>query len=535
MLKHFAQATAASVAAAACFSLASPSTAFAVTADALAGHSFGLHDSESFRLIVGGECGDCPEPKAVRWYFMQDIVAAPKKETAANSALGKLPFLIWLSAPEIVTQVKLAADGEHITLSDNNTLDFAIVPKITSNRSYYNETSVQFFSQRPLRIRGTSLAKPGGGKTFVARVIWPEDYAVDVSSLTAQPLSNGESVATLIEADQGGANTAFSARLLWSRGTPQAGGDRAILGLVLNGAQGDDDEAHGGHFAVMTGRYRTPRDLPDWTVNNFYNLGTVSEKGIIAAMLPMDNYMMDLNSGQSYYRPSYLMFIVLRSPEAAVRFQDQIISTYDRFYRHAIEYDHALLNCAGISVDTLRTIGWNIPALGPTSYAKATAGYFYSSATDLSYTSGRKTFNYLTEDQTRLYPRAAFEVATNDLLALLNGTRAPLTAYEQLLKDAAEAVVFVRVPQVPSSRAFGTYPVGSFDAYMARVPKDRKDWKIVPVDSRPFPDDLRDTPASQPMLSDQTIGTAATLALVGVIAAPIAWLRLRKNTRRIFG
>lgn len=36
------------------------------------------------------------------------------------------------------------------------------------------------------------------------------------------------------------------------------------------------------------------------------------EKGILPAMVPMDNYLYDLNSGQSYYRPSYLLVLVLK-------------------------------------------------------------------------------------------------------------------------------------------------------------------------------------------------------------------------------
>jgi hypothetical protein len=38
----------------------------------------------------------------------------------------------------------------------------------------------------------------------------------------------------------------------------------------------------------------------------------LSEKRIIASMLPLDNYLMDLNSGQSYYRPTYLLVAVLK-------------------------------------------------------------------------------------------------------------------------------------------------------------------------------------------------------------------------------
>src|SRR5207248_1465173 len=36
--------------------------------------------------------------------------------------------------------------------------------------------------------------------------------------------------------------------------------------------------------------------ISDWIVNNFYTLDTESEKGILPAMVPLDNYLTDLNS-----------------------------------------------------------------------------------------------------------------------------------------------------------------------------------------------------------------------------------------------
>jgi hypothetical protein len=74
---------------------------------------------------------------------------------------------------------------------------------------------------------------------------------------------------------------------------------RAVLALVINGAQGDDDEAHAGHFALVTGRTREDGAIGDWLVNNFYALDSESEKGILAAPVPLDNYLADLNSGQT--------------------------------------------------------------------------------------------------------------------------------------------------------------------------------------------------------------------------------------------
>ena len=84
-----------------------------------------------------------------------------------------------------------------------------------------------------------------------------------------------------------------------------------MLAFIVNGAQGDDDEAHAGHFAIVTGRIADDGAIGDWLVNNFYTLDAESEKGIIAAPVPLDNYLADLNSGQAYYRPSHLLVAVL--------------------------------------------------------------------------------------------------------------------------------------------------------------------------------------------------------------------------------
>jgi len=228
-------------------------------------------------------------------------------------------------------------------------------------------------------------------------------------------------------------------------------------------------------------------------VNNFYNLDEVSEKGIIASMLPIDNYLMDLNSGQSYYRPTYLLVAVLGDSRAASRFKAAIEPLYNHFYRHDFLYHHSKANCTGISIDTLRTIGWQVPRKGGTGYLKAAAAFTYLSVTDRSLASGKKMFDYLTEEQTRLFPRAAFKVTSEDLLAILNGrVERRWTDLERALHDDTVAVLFIRIPQIPSSGALGTYPIASFHEYRKRLPADRSKWKIVPVDPRPFPEDLRE-------------------------------------------
>ncbi|MEO8038078.1 MAG: hypothetical protein ABI794_04870 [Betaproteobacteria bacterium] len=521
--------------------------------DALAHGRFGLFDASRYRA-VDGNCADCSTPRQALWYFRGDLVAVPRVPPVAEDLSSRLPvskdiaqwvmeggretpvepFMIWLGSPEILTEATLDPTGTSVHTETEGTMTFDVAAKIPANRSYYDAASVAFLSSRSVQVRGRTQVDADGHKHFVARSIWPEDFRLDVSVLPLDPLGAEESLRSLVEADQGGATSPFSARLLWERspGAARHSADRAVLALMLNGAQGDDDEAHGGHFAIVTGRNHRGGRIDDWLVNNFYDLGAESEKGIIAAMVPLDNYLADLNSGQSWYRPSYLLVAVLKGPRTAVLYQNAVARVYRRFYRHHFEYDHAYENCAGISIDTLDGLGWKIPELGRTSLAKAVGGYFYSSITDLSFASGRKTFDYLTVDQTRLYPRAAFEVAADDLFRLLASPLLAQSEYEQMLAEDVEAIVFVRIPQLPSSRAPGTFPVGTFDEYMARVPADRSQWKIVPVAPREFPDALRDRPAAGPLLSATLVGVLVFGAVIGVIAAPIVAWRWRRSRLR---
>jgi hypothetical protein len=268
-------------------------------------------------------------------------------------------------------------------------------------------------------------------------------------------------------------------------------------------------------------------------VNNFYNLDSYSEKGIVAAPVPMDNYLMDINSGQQYYRPSYMLVAVLSNPRTAVAYQGGVQRVFNHFYKHDFNYAHAAANCSGISVDVFKGLGWNVPERGPTSTLKAIGAYGYLSAKDMSLTSGRKIYDYLTEEQTRLYPAVAFDALGSDLMQLVGAAGAKparqLSAYEKQLVEDVEALVLVRIPQIPSSRVMGSNPIFSFDEFMARTPPDQKDWKIVPVGPRPFPAELRgDTPVA-------ATPSPVPLPVAGIAAAGVfgigAFMR-RRNRKK---
>ncbi len=513
---------------------------------------FGLYRGADFQLTKGA-CKDCAAPKQALWYFRDEVLAVPADgvevadftrgmaaqddvrrwyATATEAALRARPPLLWIGATHLARDLTLTADDE-LRFNGGHKVRFEVVPKIRTNLSYYDDSSRAFFRKRPLRMRGEL-----NGQTFVARTIWPQDWTINEKTLHLDPLLAGEGLMTMVRRHASARNETFETRLLWER-TPEATrsarnwSGRAVIGIMLNGAQGDDDEAHGGHFAIVTGRHQPGAqhgDMADWIVNNFYNLDSYSEKGITAAMLPLDNYMADLNSGQSWYRPSYMLVAVLKNDRAAYAYQAAIARVYGHFYRHDFLYSHAGANCAGISMDTLRSLGWNIPMRGPTSRAKAILAYPYKTIAERSFASGKQAYDYLIEEQTRLYPAAAYEAAGHDLLRIAReGASAAAgtgdKSLEKLLREDVEAIVFVRLPQLPSSRAFGSFPVSSYDEYMRRVPADKSQWKIVPVDARPFPAELveADTlrPAHTPPWLPAAYGSAglATLLSGGALLA----------------
>ena len=140
-----------------------------------------------------------------------------------------------------------------------------------------------------------------------------------------------------------------------------------------------------------------------------------------------------------------------------------------------------------------RALGWRVPARGPESWPRGIIALPLVALRERSLTRGVATFNYLTEDRTILYPAAAFEEMGADLLRLASGQagRHP-NEFERVLGEDIEEILLVRVPQFPSSRAWGDWPVETSVEYHARVPKNPGERKIIPVPSRGFPDELRD-------------------------------------------
>ncbi|HSH98071.1 MAG: hypothetical protein ACAH07_11340 [Methylophilaceae bacterium] len=515
----------------------------------------GLYPATDMRL-TNGTCTDCPTTPQALWYFQQELIAVAKpgkpvagfsktenaqqdfKSWSVNPSaqdLNALPPLVWLGSNEVITKAELAEDGKAIKLDDGANIAFNIVPKIPTNLSYFDDSSLKFFSQRSVRLRGESTKTANGSSQFTARTIWPLDFNIPSNKL-AQPLSNEETLQTLVRANQGGAQSPYQTRVLWSRdaGENHDWKDKAVLGVMLNGAQGDDDEAHGGHFGIVTGRMEADGNWSRWLVNNFYNLDAYGEKGIVSAVTPADKYLMDLNNGQSYYRPSYMLVAVFRNQTVPQQYQAAINRVYNHFYRHDFVYEHAKANCAGISVDTLRSLGWNFPQRGNGGLLKATAAYFYVAATSGSLKSAHDIYEYITTEDTQLNPAAAFDALGEDMLNLAqNKTSRVLSPLEQILSNDIEAIIMVHIPQTPSSRAFGQAPVYSFDEYLKRAPTDHSQWKIIPTEPRPFPDELRDGLAltqEKPNLMPWPVAvTAAGLVFLLILAVSKALKWFKKK------
>ena len=443
----------------------------------------GLYPENEFVLGTGA-CASCRGPREGKWYFPDDLIATPKSAA---------PAIVWIGSHELIEGATLSEDGRSVRLQDGTVMPFALVPKIPSNRSYYDEASLAFFRGRTLRIRG-EFAEINGRRTLVARTIWPEDFRLDDAGLKKSDARTPDDIDKLVASDGGGARSPFLSRLLWERpGTGRDWTGKFVMGFMANGAQGDDDESLAGHFSFFTGRYGPNGSMADWMFDNFYDMDVVNEKAITAAMVPMDKYMADLNSGQSWYRPTDMVVLILKDERAPLEIQKAFKELYARFYAHDVKYEHTHENCTALIADTLRKDGWNYPKTGGKSWVAAEAIRALVLAKTLGDTkAASQVYDTLREEPTREFPRVSFDAAAGDALTLAGAPGAKplerkLTPLERLVREDLIAVVFVRLPQIPSSRKFGRDPAKSIFDFEKRVPSDRSQWQIVPTTTRPFP------------------------------------------------
>jgi hypothetical protein len=95
--------------------------------------------------------------------------------------------------------------------------------------------------------------------------------------------------------------------------------------------------------------------------------------------------------------------------------------------------------------------------------------------------------------------------------------------------------VWLRVPQLPSSRAWGDFAVVSGPEYTARLPADRRLLKIIPVPPRPFPAELRDADLLPPPASRSALAVAlwAVISLAGIPWLLWRWWQSQKTGEKL--
>lgn len=453
---------------------------------------------ESQPRLMTGDCRMCPLLAQSKWYFAGEWLAISyqKSDNAdlpllpdwlADTRFIESPPPVWLGKPEVVSNITLDWPNQQIRWPSGKRQNWQIVDKIPQNQSYWDVGSAAFFADKKLRMRGETL----DGK-FIAQTIWPMDFAINSDQL--QPLSEDETIEEWVRADQGGVDQPHTDRLIWQRHQNAAVNTdgKPVLGIMLNGAQGDDHEALAGHFALVTGKFNRDGQYHDWLVNNFYSLDVVSEKGIIAAVTPMDKYLADLNSGQNYYRPSYMLVATLNDDAPVRQIQASMNQIMQHFYRHTFQYQHAAMNCTGISIDALKALGWDVPERGSNGLLVAIGAYFYSLVTDRDFAAARQLYDYLMTETTRLLPAVAFDVLSQDILALAeNRSERSFSDFEQQLASQIDALWLVRIPQIPSSRALGDAPVFSFQEYLDITPANRDDWVSIALPPQTLPESLQ--------------------------------------------
>jgi len=505
----------------------------------------GLYPLRDFRLTTGARAGAALQRQAA-WYFRDERIAVPAATVPQASfargmrvdadlrAWAKLPPtastyppLVWLAAPDIVRNARCAIDDTTITTATGS-LPLRLAPKIAMNRSWFDATSAAFFAVRPCRLHGAR-----DGDAFVARTFWPEDFRLGPQPPALTALSVPDQPAASLrhwmrDSPYGGARAPFAAQTLWRRNGSGDWRRRAVLALVINGAQGDDDEAHGGHFAIATGRIADDGDIGHWLVNNFYSLDVESEKGILPAPVRLADYQGDVNSGQSWYRPSYAIVAVLDDARAALRVQDALHRVYLQFFRHQLAYYHPTANCTSISVDTLRALGLHVPACGATHGVLPWLGLPFIALHERSLARAKLAFDYLTVERTRLMPALAAEAAFASLWALAHGDLAHQGDLGRTLARDLAALAWLRIPQFPSSRAWGNAPALSIAEYRARAPRDPAQAQIIPLPPRAFPDALRDDDLLPPRQPSDT--AVAAWGAASLVALPwLAWRRWRRR------
>ncbi len=500
----------------------------------------GLCVTDDFRIVAGRDAAAVAGRHAA-WYFADELVAIPRSGARGGGFTPNLrafhdvrrwceahpgpvpreaPPLVWIAARDVLRDVQPNPEGSAIATAHGE-LALRLVPKRPSNRSWYDASSAAFFAVHRVTVRGERSADG-----VEARVLWPETFRLGPEAPALRPLphaaTRGEALRALVR-ESTHAGAPYEAWTLWQRAQRTDWRGKAVIAFLLNGAQGDDDEAHAGHFAIATGRIADDGAIGEWIVNSFYALDVESEKGIIAAPLPLMNYQADLNAGQSWYRPTWMLVAVLDDDRAARRVQSGLNRVFLQFWRNQLPYYHPTTNCTSLSVDTLHALGMDLPQLGPTARIGAWLALPWLIARERSVAKARLGFDYLVTERSRLLPMLATESIFAALMQIAESTTTPSGTLDRELAATLAAIAWLRIPQFPSSRAWGNAPVASVGEYRDRLPADRSKLQIVVLPPRPFPDALRDPDLLPPLPRPSDLAVRVwTIAPLAVLAAAMA-------------
>ena len=136
-----------------------------------------------------------------------------------------------------------------------------------------------------------------------------------------------------------------------------------------------------------------------------------------------------------------------------------------------------------------------------------------------------------TDTSERAKAAAHVHLEANARIGLFFGEIVGTVQLAALLAQDLEALAFVRIPQFPSSRAFGDAPAVTTREYEARIPNDPALVQIVPVPPRPFPAALRD-PDLLPPSRHPSAYAVATWGIVAIVGIPLLLWRAWRRHRR---
>lgn len=455
---------------------------------------YGIYPQNEFRL-EHSKCTNCLYEKYINWYFSNEYFYAPSASTKApvvntsKSGLDDLvenehtlPAVVWVGAKDKISNASILPKDSVIIDNDlNKQFKYRLPVKMEGVVNFWDSSSDDFFSKRNVRVTGEIQ-----DQFFLTKTFWPIDYKLSIDS-PAEALSNQEFIESFVR-EPVDFKTPYTQTVLWKNAS-SFNAPKYIVAFVLNGGEGNG--RNGGHFSIGTGILEKDGDYSSILINNFYNLSD-NDKGIIAAPTPLDKYLGDVNSGQSFYRSTYITFAVFDSPKVPQQIQSALNRLYVHYYRGDFDYHPALNNCSGISLDVVRALGWNVSANYPDYWWLSYIAYSYALLKNRDIDLAQTAMYFVGEESTRLLPAQVFKHITLDLLSIASNRSVSNTPMVNSIQKDLSSIHLVRIPQFPSARFLGEPPVFSVQEYLkrGRVSADQVNTNV--FKSKPLPESYLD-------------------------------------------